>query len=247
MSSPEYPPRLMLCFLGQPGGFAELHRSIQSAIDTIAPDFEIDTEYAQDGPDDRMLQSFRACWDQVHPDAYTAKDHEAVRLHGCVIYVAGPHTNPETAVETSARGLRLVVSALRGGATAVKVESASVAHGAARWEQLGRDAEGAKTKDVLCNICRLAVAKRPITDGEFLYSVGFHLVGLPEVYVPASLSEDELELSAIIDRVADEMAADGVDAVLARHNARLLPVDAYEEDEFFYNPYGAVYLNAAPN
>jgi hypothetical protein len=242
MSFSEFQPRHVLCILGRRGGFSELWRSIQSAIDNFAPRFEIDAEFSQDAPDDRMADSFDVSRDRVHKDAWTEEDEEAVLAHGNVIYVLGPHMDTESAVETSAIALCLIVHALNNGAVAVKGESAGVAHGAARWKQLGSDAENAKEGLGLARTCRLAFSRRPLSDGEFLCSVGFHLVGLPEVFVSRSLSDDELVLSSIIDRIADEMFAEGIEVILARSGGMLLPVDDYDEDDFKFNPYGAVYL-----
>ena len=243
MSFSEFQPRHVLCLLGRQGSFSELCRSMQSAIDDFALEFEIDTVYSQDTPDDRMAESFDKSWDRVHKGAWTEEDEEAVLEHGCVIYVLGPRMDAEDAVETSANALRLVVHALDSGATAAKGESAGVAHGAARWKQLGRDAEHLVEGLTLARLCRLAFSRRPLSDGDFLCSVGFHLVGLPEVFVPRSLSDDELMLSSIIDSVADEIFTHGVELVLARRSAMLLPIDDYDEDDFKYNPYGAVYVS----
>ncbi|SJM33929.1 hypothetical protein [Mesorhizobium delmotii] len=239
----EFQPRHVLCLLGRQGRFFELCRLIQSAIDNFAPGFEIDTKFSQEAPDDRMAVSFDVSWDRVHEGARTEKDEEAVLEHGCVIYVLGPHMDAENAVETSANALRLIVHALDNGATAAKGESAGVAHGAARWKQLGRDAEHHKEGVALARLCRLAFSRRPLSDGEFLCSVGFHLIGLPEVFVPRSLSDDELVLSSIIDSIAEEIFTEGVEMVLARHGAMLLPIDEYDEHDFKYNPYGAIYLS----
>ena len=244
MSFSKFQPRHVLCLLGREGQFLELCRLIQSAIDTFAPGFEIDTEFSQDAADDRMAHSFEVSWDRVHEGARTNEDEEAVLEHGCVIYVLGPYMDPEEAPAASAIALRLVTHALANGVVAVKGESAGVAHGAARWKQLGDDVEHAKEDVTLARLCRLAFSKRPLSDGEFLHSVGFHLIGLPEVFVPRSLSDDDLQLTSVIDRVADEVFTEGVDMVLARYGATLLPVDAYDEDEFKYNPYGAIYLSS---
>ncbi|TIP85077.1 MAG: hypothetical protein E5X58_35160 [Mesorhizobium sp.] len=85
--------------------------------------------------------------------------------------------------------------------------------------------------------------RKALSDGEFLCSVGFHLIGLPEVFVPRSLSDDELVLSSIIDSIAEEIFTEGVEMVLARHGAMLLPIDEYDEHDLKYNPYGAIYLS----
>ncbi|MER8762171.1 MULTISPECIES: hypothetical protein [unclassified Mesorhizobium] len=242
MSFSEFQPRHVLCMLGRQGGYSELCRSVQSAIDNFAPGFEIDTHFSQDAPDDRMVESFDVSWDRVHKGGRTKEDQAAVHEHGCVIYVLGPHMDIESTVGTSAIALHLIVHALNSDAIAAKGESAGIAHGAARWKQLGRDAENAEDGPSLARTCRLAFSKRPLSDGKFLCSVGFHLVGLPEVFAPRSLSDDELVLSSIIDRVADEMFTEGVGLSLVRNNGILLPIEAYEEDDFKFNPYGAVYL-----
>jgi hypothetical protein len=244
MSFSIFQPRHVLCLLGRQGAFLELRRSIQSAIDDFAPGFEIDAVYSQDFPDIRMAESFGVSWDRVHKNAWAEEDEEAVVEHGCVIYVLGPHMDAENAIEISANALRLVVHALGSGATAAKGESAGVAHGTARWQQLGHDAKHLVEGMTLGRLCRLAFGKRPLSGDDFLFSVGFHLVGSPEVFVPRSLSNDELTLSSIIDSVADEILAHGVEMVLGRYNAILLPLDSYDEDDFKHNPYGAVYVYA---
>lgn len=234
-------PRHVLCFLGKQGGFLKLRNSIMASIDSFAKDFEIDDGYSQDDADDRMEGSFGICWDRVHPLAWKASDEQAVLDHGCVVYVLGPPMNANVAVDLSAIALRLVAQTLENGAIAAKGESAGVAHGVARWRQLGHDAERAKGRVELAGICRLALAKRPIADEECLSSVGFHLVGLPEVFVSRDLSDDELELASIIDRFADEMFEKGLEPTLARSGGERRPVEDYEEDDFKHNPYGAVY------
>ena len=241
MSFSEVKPRHVLCLLGGQTPFSELCEVIQSAIESFAPGFEIDDTFSEDAPDDRMSMSFEVCRDRVHKGAWSEADEEAVGDHRSVIYVLGPPMTAEDAVQNSAIALRLVAHTLDNGIVAAKGESAGVAHGVARWKALAREADG-QTGAAIARPCRLAFAKRPIGTDEHLYSVGFHLVGIPEVYAPKTLSDDELALSALIDTVADEVVTDGIDQVLKRRRARLLPVDAYGEDEFKYNPYGAIHL-----
>ncbi len=241
MSFSEVKPRHVLCLLGGQRPFSKLCEMLQSAIDNFAPGFEIDDTFSEDAPDDRMPMSFEVCRDRVHKGAWTEADEEAVGDHRSVINVLGPPMTAVDAVKTSATALRLVVHALENGIVAAKGESAGVAHGVARWKELARDVEG-RTGAALARPCRLAFAKRPIGTTDHLYSIGFHLVGIPEVYAQKTLSDDELALSALIDTVADEVFSDGVEAVLKRRDAQLLPVDAYDEEEFKYNPYGAIHL-----
>jgi hypothetical protein len=241
MSFSEVKPRHVLCLLGGQRPFSELCEMIQSAIESFAPGFEIDDTFSEDAPDDRMPMSFEVYRDRVHKGAWTGADEEAVSDHRSVIYVLGPPMMADDAVKTSAMALQLVVHTLENGIVAAKGESAGVAHGVERWRELARDADG-QTGAALARPCRLTFGKRPIGTTDHLYSIGFHLVGIPEVYAPKTLSDDELALSALIDTVADEVFSDGVEAVLKRRGAQLLPVDAYDEDDFKYNPFGAIHL-----
>jgi hypothetical protein len=239
-------PRHILCFLGRARDLARLSEAARNVIGTGPKGFSIDTDYSQDEADDRMERSFAVCWDRVQPNAWTASDERAVAEHGAVLYVMGPQMTAETAVETSATALLLVQRLIQAGAVAVKGESAGIAHGLTRWQELAAQAQMAREagdKLALGRICRLAFAKRPLEAKGYLESVGFHLVGLPEVYAPKSLGS-ERAVVALMDEVADEIAKRGLEATLRERKASLSFASTYDEDEFKFNPYGIVRIEA---
>lgn len=90
--------------------------------------------------------------------------------------------------------------------------------------------------------CRLAFAKRPLESAEYVESVGFHLVGLPEVYVAKTLGTD-IEKALLIDAIADEIKQRGVQAVVRDRKATLSFDSRYPEDDFKFDPYGIVYID----
>jgi hypothetical protein len=94
---------------------------------------------------------------------------------------------------------------------------------------------------LLRRTCRLGFAKRPLAAENYLQSVGFHLVGQPEVYVPRSHGS-ERESVAVMDAVADEIAQNGLEPTLKNRSASLSFVSIYAEDDFKFNPYGIVEL-----
>lgn len=250
VSRSEYKPRHVLCFLGPENGLAELQQSARAAIDKFAADFSLDDDYSQDEPDDRMVRSFNVCWDRVDPDAYQEADEDAVATHGSVLYVLGPSMAPETAVATCGKALMFVQHMLDNGAVAVKGESAGVAHGVQRWkdlfEQSRRDA-AASDALAFARTCRLAFARRPIGgDADGMGSVGFHLVGLPDVEVhfirtdeqQASSNTEQLKIAALIDDIADQMTREGVETALKDRHAELADDTRYEEDDYKFNPFG---------
>jgi hypothetical protein len=234
-------PRHVLCFLGGKNQLGELATAAMQLIEDLAPGFEIDADYSQNEPDDRMPAGFEVCRDRVHPRAWSTSDEQAVETHGSVLYVLSPRMDLDNSVDISAAALCLTVHMLGNGAVAAKGESAGVAHGVTRWTQLAKDADTARDQAALARICRLAWAKRPLDGGDILKSVGFHLVGLPEIYIATRLGNVP-DLTRIMDRMADEMLQTGAEAVVKRYNATHEPVDFYAEDKFKFNPYGAVRL-----
>lgn len=140
-----------------------------------------------------MEQSFAVCWDRVEFKAWNPADEEAVANHQSVLYVLGPSMAQVETVKVSMAALRLVERLIDAEAVAVKGESAGVAHGLCRWRELLRQgAEALKAADLLAQrrVGRLTFAKRPLSAQGYLESVGFHLVGLPEVYVPESVGTE---------------------------------------------------------
>jgi len=237
-------PRHVLCFLGGANALAPLSDAASAAIREVATGFEIDRTYSQDKPDPRMSRSFGVSWDRVQPNARTDADEAAVEGHQSVLYVLGPRMTPENATVVSAGALMLIHQVIKAGATAAKGESAGVAHGLARWNELILQASAALKSDddfALRRVCRLAFAKQPLASDDYLESVGFHLAGLPEVYVPKSRG-NEREAVAIMDAVADEIARHGVEATLKSRRAKLSFESDYAEGDFKFNPYGIVKL-----
>ena len=233
-------PRHVLCFLGGTRDLAPLSNAVSTAIAEFAPDFGIDNDYSRAEPDTRMDRSFDVCWDRVEPGAWTEKDEDAVSNHKSVLYVLGPQMTADNAVTVSATALLLVEAAIKAGAVAVKGESAGVAHGLARWRNLieqGSAALESGDNAALSRICRLAFSKRPLSAQKYLESVGFHLVGLPEIYV-AKAYGSERQAIAVMDSIADDMAKRSVETVLRERRATLSYASSYKEDDFKFNPYG---------
>ncbi|MGO7385185.1 hypothetical protein ELH80_26620 (plasmid) [Rhizobium ruizarguesonis] len=237
-------PRHVLCFLGKDRDLSPLSDAASQAIRDFASGFSVDEDYSQAERDDRMSQSFAVCWDRVEADAWSPADEDAVVDHQSVLYVLGPSMPQAETVKVSMLALRLVERLIGAGAVAVKGESAGIAHGLDRWSELIRQgAEALKAADPLAQqrIGRLAFAKRPLSATGYLESVGFHLVGLPEVYVPETAGS-ERQIVAIMDAVADEIARRGLEPTLRDRRASLSFDSTYEVDEFKFNPYGIVRL-----
>ncbi|WP_249125639.1 hypothetical protein [Bradyrhizobium manausense] len=241
-------PRHVLCFLGKDESLLHPSAGVKKTIADFG--FEIDRTYSQAKPDPHMEQSFGVCWDRVFPNAWSAADEAAVANHKSVLYVLSPPMERPKAVAYSAAALRIVETMIEAGATAVKGESAGVAHGLKRWMQLASQCKAAaKTNQgfalsaAMSRTCRLAFAKRPLGGTAYHESVGFHLVGLPEIYVANARAGDR-DAVTIMDEIADAMAEGGIEATLSERKLSLSRETNYAEDDFKFNPYGIVRIDA---
>ena len=251
-------PRHVLCFLGAKDGLVALRKTAQTAISQFAEGFLIDENYSADFADDRMEQSFAVCWDRVAENAFSEADESAVSEHGSVLYVLGPQVMGEKAVAISATALRFVQFMLDGGALAAKGESAGVAHGINRWRQLAGQAQAAMMSNdtlAIASTCRLAFTRRPIGDptaGESMETVGFHLVGLPDIVIedvklanPGIYTNgDQIEIAGFIDSIAARMTENGIMETIARDKYSLSDDERYEDDSYKFNPFGVITIKS---
>jgi hypothetical protein len=218
--------------------------------------FELDREFSQLSPDDRMMTSFDASYDRVSP-SMSEDDWNAVRTHRAVAYVLSPPIRKAQAADVSGRALLLTAALLRGGGGAAKGESAGIAHGRKRWLELAEEyARSRKHGDTHTEGATLywVWVRRPIIDDDeaVYYSCGMHLLGQRDVEIEAGLDlADALEW---MDLLGLYLAADRPTRPLKdgegfrlkdegpRRVMRFRPCKRYEEDEFKFNPYGYIRL-----
>jgi hypothetical protein len=235
--TPTVKPRHVLCFLCPRDAFQRL--TVELEARGASHGFRVDREFSKAAPDPRLPGSFEVCRDRVAVDGWLQSDASAVARHGAVIYVLSLPMTKATAVDVSTAALALVAFGLKHGATAAKGESAGVAHGAKQWGLLARRSAGAKAQGDLLAMsrhARVAFAKRPLESSDYYESVGFHLVGLPEVFLTKDL--DGLTTALLMDQIANEMVADGVAVALKARGLRLSKESSHPTDSFKFNPFG---------
>ncbi|MEU7749168.1 hypothetical protein [Nonomuraea sp. NPDC049158] len=261
-------PRHVLCVLGSGLALSEMER-----IASGFGGFVLDREYSEAEPDPRMPEAFKA---SMAAASFDEADWAAVESHDTVGYLLSAPMMRELAFDTSRRLLAVTAALLRAGATAVKNESSGITHGRDRWLALAdqaadmtdeslADVTGEGQADVtdegLAGALVAAWVKRPLYDGQVLYSCGMHLLGAPEVEIEVGAeppAKDELpELVAHLDTLAiylltDPRAAEIEDGAgfrmtedAPRWSLRTGACDGYDEDDLFFNPYGYVRLTHA--
>jgi hypothetical protein len=240
-------PRHVLCALGRWTNLTPVSRIIRS----IGADFEMDVTYSQLKADPRMVGAFEASADRVKP-SLRKEDREAIRNHTAVVYVLSSPLG-EDAQDVSVRALALVQALLDGGATAIKNDSAGIAHGVARWRSLAARAAAASARSANENLERASAlygawVRRPIRDGTLLYSCGMQLLGERDIEIPASpqLSTDLDWMDLLALYLLAEKPSRGLTSGEGfrqrpdgeRRVLHLRSCERYQPDNFSYNPYG---------
>ncbi len=227
-------PRHVICFLGQWKSLS----AVEKVVAEFGRGFSVDMAYSQEKPDPRMESAFAASADRVSK-TFVAKDLARVKHHSAVAYVLSPPIDREKAVMVSISALQLTARLIQAGATAVKSESAGIAHGLDHWLYLAQ-------KEAL----RPAWVRRPIREKETLYSCGMHLLGQPDIECAGSF--EELEAVRWMDALSEHAMSGqlnvnnpySVDAQTPKKRLRLVPCERYAEDDLFFNPYGYVRIAA---
>ncbi|MEV0622029.1 hypothetical protein AB0I81_52540 [Nonomuraea sp. NPDC050404] len=249
-------PRHVLCFLGSGLDLSEMERIAKGF-----GGFVLDREYSEAEPDPRMPDAFEA---SMAAASFDEDDWDAVESHDTVGYLLSAPMMRELAFDTSRRLLAVTAALLRSGATAVKNESNGLAHGRDRWLALAdaaADEAADATDEDLADALVTAWVKRPIYNGQVLYSCGMHLLGAPEVEIEVGgeppAGGELLDLVAHLDALAVYLLTDpraqeiedGAGFRMSEDAPRwLLRTGActrYDEDDLFFNPYGYVRLTPA--
>jgi hypothetical protein len=249
----EIVPRHVLCVLGNWQSFY----AVETVLARVGGSgFKIDREFSQLQPDERMMDSFGASYDRVTP-SMTDADWQAMESHSAVAYILSPYARAETALDISRRALFLIAALLENGGVAAKSESAGIAHGRERWLELAADyVRAAKNRDEHSQRAALywAFVRRPIQDDDkgVFYSCGMHLLGKRDAEIDFEMEVD----SAVewIDMLGLYLVAEQPQRPLRagegfrlrdagpRRVMRFHPCARYDEDEFFFNPYGYIRL-----
>jgi hypothetical protein len=239
-------PRHVLCVLGSGLDFGMVADVV---ADVGGAGFSVDEEYSQRVPDPRMAMAFRAC---LSNQTFTEADWDSVAAHDSVAYVLSPRMTQTTSIDVSRRMLAVTAALLRSGATAAKNDSSGLTHGRERWLTLA-DAAADRIPIVLAEALYRAWVKRPISTSTLLYSCGMHLLAAPDVEVETATADgstpvdnwveliDSLAIYLLTERRALEIR-DGegfrLDAEAPRWILRKRLCHRYDDDDFFFNPYG---------
>lgn len=229
-------PKIVLCLVGD-AGFANRAGPILAAAGA-------EHEFRDRNP--RMVAAFQASACAVAP-TLDAEELEKIAHHQSVLYLLSKNFTSAQAPETSRAMLGLGARLLEAGGLAMKCESSGIAHGRERWialaEQAGSQAEGQSWPALF-----RAYVQFPIASDTDLYTCGMHLLGKPDLIAAKALDAEDLAglfqtfALYLLGECPEGRFAPGhtfrADDDSPRFVVRWEPCTEYDEDDFFFNPFG---------
>jgi hypothetical protein len=236
-------PKIVLCLFGA----EDLKDRCRPILDAEA------VEHEWSGHDERMVRSFQAsvCG---YDASLVEKDFSDIARHAKVLYVLSKNFTAQEAPAVSRSFLRLGGRLLEAGAVALKCESSGIAHGRAHWLELAHATE----RDDFWSALIHAYVQFPIVNKHDYYSCGLHLLGNPDLIVSAAVlrnafnsTRNQAGMSVqLFEAFAHYLLAECPDGKFASGHTFSLDSESprfrvlweectgYDEDEFFFNPFG---------
>lgn len=236
-------PRLVVGALGQ---WTSLDAVAELVAEIGGPRVSLDWVESATRPQPGMPEAFRLAADRLQP-SFGPDDEAAAHDHTAVAYVVTEQL-PRHAAAPTARAMLRVIGALFGlaGATAVKCESSGIAHGRDHWLALARTAARSDDPQQRHEALVRSWVRMPLSDREALYSCGMHLLGHPDVELPArmdphlaarwmlTVGKRSLDVERGELQVGSTLRVDGQPL----RRARLRPCRRHQENDLVHNPWG---------
>ena len=236
-------PRIVLCVLAD--------TNLEARCASILDDELLECQW--EDQDARMPAAFRASEVRYDP-SLTEQDLAAIQGHQRVLYILSKNLTSAEAPDTAALFLKRIGQLFDAGALAIKSESSGSTHGHHRWVELASLVESDRRDWALIR----AFVQMPIHDGADLYTCGLQLLGLPDLIMGASLSqkafgpgdESGWEAVELFFGFAHYLLAECPPGAFASESTfaatpdspRFVltwePCKGYDEDDFFFNPFG---------
>jgi hypothetical protein len=237
-------PKFVLCLVGA-SDFPEQAKPI---LDELALEHEFRPR------DERMRTSFEASVFYAQP-TLKKSDFDRIARHESVLYVLSKNFTSGEALEVGRTMLGAGVRLLRAGGVAMKCESSGIAHRSAWWEKLAERAFGPDVNRRWAGLFD-AFVQYPIQSDADLYTCGMHLLGKPDLIVATELMPVE-EAVTLFRVFAIYLLAECPEGAFGSGHTFSLNPDApryrvlweactgYDEDDFFFNPFGRWRFTAA--
>ena len=238
MTGKGYLPKIVLCLVGD-SAFPE-------RAGPILEELGIEHEFAP--RDERIRTAFAASTFYAQP-TLKKPDFDRIAKHESVLYVLSKNFTAGQAPDVSRTFLRAGARLLHAGAIAMKCEGSGVAHSSARWKALAKRTDDTANRAELWAGIFNAYLQYPIQSDHDHYTCGMHLLGKPDLIV--ATEQMPVEGAVVLFRAfAMYLLAECPEGTFAsghtfstrseatRYRVVWEPCTGYDEDDFFFNPFG---------
>ncbi|VTR93784.1 Uncharacterized protein OS=Gloeobacter kilaueensis JS1 GN=GKIL_1802 PE=4 SV=1 [Gemmata massiliana] len=233
-----YLPKILLCLVGG----ADFPAKAQPILDELGLQYEFAPR------DERMAKAFESSSFRVSPTLKPA-DFARIAQHESVLYVFSKNFSAREAPNVSQKLLQAGARLLDATGFAMKCESSGIAHSSARWQALAKQADDPSDRAEFWTGLFDAFVAYPIQSKGDFYSCGMHLLGKPDLITATDLApvKDAVELFRafamyLLVECPDGEFASGhtfsASAATPRYRVAWEPCTGYDEDDFFFNPFG---------
>ena len=228
--------RLRICFLGsgeKPEVIQELLEGYSSFYRLVKGEYV----FANSGEmEDDFHRNLRGSWEE--------EEEEKIKNHGSVFIVESLPYSPEDGIARSLEGLRLIRSLLINGVLAAMVEGSKSTFSGKVWSELAQEADDAEEhgdRERLSKLLAFALVRRGVAGDYYYETLGYHFLGLPEIYIPLA-SIEASEVFELTEQVTEDILTFGIEHILEEYRAEWEEDLTFSESEVEYNPYGVIYL-----
>ena len=233
-----YLPKIVLCI---PGG-----QTFPQKCEPILADAGNQHEWRK--REKGMTEAFAASEFRLRP-SLSDEDRASIEKHKSVLYALSSNFPSGRAATVSQSMLELGRRLLEAGGSAIKCESSGIAHGRSQWIEFANQVENAKDASTRWSALFDAFVQFPIRFEKDFYTCGMHLLGKPDLIVDVDLSPaaDCVELFTtfalyLLAECPDGAFASGhtfrASKKALRYRVAWEPCTGYDEDDFFFNPFG---------
>lgn len=243
MTGKGYLPRVVMCVLGSEGFPAAARPLLESA----------GVEHEVRGRDDRMATAFEASQPGVDR-SLEAADWEGIQAHAHAVYFLSEPMPAADGPRVSLSCLQLGRRLLEAGGVAMKCESSGLAHSRSRWLDLAATAAAPEADWGSWAALARAFVQPLLDNGTDWHTCGMHLLGRPDLILSQRLAA-EAAISAsgaaeLFDTFGVYLLAECAVGYFApghtfrtdnhapRFRVAWEPCTGYDEDDFFFNPFG---------
>lgn len=223
--------RLQICFLGAENSLDLMQDRLASYGSVFRP---IDS-YSWESHDEQLADLFLENW----RGEISEEEMQKINEHGAIVHAASVEPGL-SALEDALEALQVISYMLENGAVAAMILGSNMVYSPDAWKQIACEAselEAQGSRRQLFHLCSFACVRRGIESDYCYETIGYHFLGLPEIYIPME-SADALEILSKTEQLAEEIWERGIETAQETHLAEWTEDIIHTEDDCGYNHFG---------